>query len=428
MRVGIIGGGFTGLSAAFELTKRRSEVFLFEREKTPGGLALGYKRENWRWSLEEHYHHWFTNDKAILDLAKETEFGVLTERPKTSVFVQDGIYQLDDPLSLLTFPKLSFLQKLRMGATLAFLKANPFWQPLERYPAVEALPFLMGEKPFKLLWEPLFKNKFSGFYKDISLAWFWARIKKRTSSLSYPQGGFLEFAKHISSLIQKQGAQLFFETEVQSIEVKDDKVQIIYQTDKKTQIEKLVVDRLIVTVPSFVFARIAPQLPEAYKKKLLSLRGLAAMNLVLFLSKPFLTDNTYWLNICDDKFPFMSVVEHTNFIDKRYYNNEHIVYVGKYLENTHPFFSLAAGQLLKIYHPYLQQINPSYTLHTIRYELFKAPFAQPVIPLNYSRIVPEFSTPLANVYLANIQQVYPWDRGTNYAVELGKKVVQLIKR
>ena len=33
---------------------------------------------------------------------------------------------------------------------------------------------------------------------------------------------------------------------------------------------------------------------------------------------------------------------------------------------------------------------------------------------------------MPNVFLANIQQVYPWDRGTNYAVELGQKAAKLI--
>ena len=83
-------------------------------------------------------------------------------------------------------------------------------------------------------------------------------------------------------------------------------------------------------------------------------------------------------------------------------------------------------ELLKLFDPYLRKINPVYRNNLIDYELFKAPFAQPIIPTNYSKIIPPMDTPLPNIYLANIEQVYPWDRGTNYAVELGQKVVKHI--
>ena len=158
----------------------------------------------------------------------------------------------------------------------------------------------------------------------------------------------------------------------------------------------------------------------------MKLKGLGAINLVLRLKKQFLTDNTYWLNICDKNFPIMAIVEHTNFMDKKNYNNEHLVYLGNYLPHDHPYMDLSGEELLKIYDPYLRKINPSYRLSLISCSIFKVPFAQPIIPINYSRIIPPFKTPLNNVYLANIQQVYPWDRGTNYAIELGEKVAKLI--
>ena len=158
----------------------------------------------------------------------------------------------------------------------------------------------------------------------------------------------------------------------------------------------------------------------------MQLKGLGAINLILRLKKPFLEDGTYWLNICDKKSPIMAIVEHTNFMDKKYYNNEHIVYLGNYLPHDHPYMKMQADELLRVYDPYLKKINKNYQLSILNYQLFTVPFAQPIIPLNYSKIIPPFETPMKNVYLANIQQVYPWDRGTNYAVELGEKVAKLI--
>ena len=113
-------------------------------------------------------------------------------------------------------------------------------------------------------------------------------------------------------------------------------------------------------------------------------------------------------------------------MDKKYYNNEHLVYLGNYLPNNHPFMNMDKNDLLKIYNPLLTKINKTYKSHLIDTHLFSDPFAQPIIPINYSKIIPPFKTPLENIYLANMQQVYPWDRGTNYAVELGEKVADVI--
>ncbi len=209
MKIAIIGAGFTGLAAGFKLLKTGHEVTIFEKDSYPGGLAVGFKDPKWEWSLEKHYHHWFTNDKNVLSLAKEIGYEVLIRRPKTSVYVQDKIYQLDSPLSALMFPKLSIPERIRMGLALGLLKFNPFWQLLESYRASSFLPKLMGEKPYKKLWKPLLMKKFGSFAPNISLAWFWARIVKRTPSLAYPKEGFLEFANAIVSQIQKKEEKFY---------------------------------------------------------------------------------------------------------------------------------------------------------------------------------------------------------------------------
>ena len=160
---------------------------------------------------------------------------------------------------------------------------------------------------------------------------------------------------------------------------------------------------------------------------MLKLKGLGAINLVLRLKKPFLKDGTYWLNICQKNASVMSIVEHTNFMDKKFYNNEYLVYLGNYIPADHKYMDMNAEELLKEYDSLLRKINPNYKKDIIGLEVFKAPFAQPIIPVNYSRMIPPFRTPIKNLYLANIQQVYPWDRGTNYAIELGKKVCREIE-
>ena len=424
MKIAVIGAGFTGLSASYELTKLGHEVFVFEKDPTPGGLAIGYKEKTWDWSLEKHYHHWFTNDNSILGLAKEINYEVIIKRPKTSVFVKNKIFQFDSPISVFKFPLLSFSEKIRMGAILGFLKFDPFWKMLEKYKASEVLPKIMGRRGYEMIWEPLLINKFGAFSQNISLAWFWARIKKRTPSLAYPKGGFLEFANELVREIEKKKGKFNFETEI--LELKNENELTLTIKDKTGKVRNEIFDKIIFTAPSFLFLKIAPQLPDSYKEKLGKLKGLGATNLFLRLSKPFFSDTTYWLNVCDKNAPVMAIVEHTNFMDKKYYNNEYLVYLGNYKPMNDKYFSMTKEEMLEKFDPYLKKINPEYYKNIIGFEFFKAPFAQPIIPINYSKILPPFETPIPNVYLANIEQVYPWDRGTNYAVELGQKVARLI--
>lgn len=429
MKIGIIGAGFTGLSAGYQLAKRGHEVIIFEKDNKPGGLAVGYKEKKWEWTLEKHYHHWFTNDTSVLSLAREINHPVYTKKPQTNWFVHDKIYKFVSLKAALTFPLLTPLQRVRQLGVLGLLRLNPFWKPLERYKTNEVMPKLMGEKTYTLLWKSILKNKFGTYADNISLAWFWARIKKRTQSLSYPEGGFLTFAQHLTQEIEKNTSKVLFDTEIlQLFENTDKTITITIKKDDPPAggIKKEVFDKVIVTLPSFLFLKIAPQLSTEYKEKLVKLKGLGATNLVLRLKKPFFPDNTYWLSIADTTSPIMAIVEHTNFMDKKYYNNEHLVYLGNYLKPTDKQFLMDKEKLLELFDPFLQKINPTYREHIIGYELFKAPFAQPIIPTNYSKFIPPFLTPLKNVYLANIEQVYPWDRGTNYAVELGEKIVSII--
>ena len=178
MKIAIVGAGFTGLSAAYYLSKKGHEITVFEKDEKPGGLAVGYKEKGWDWSLESHYHHWFTNDKSVLTLARKINHKVLISRPKTSSYVEESIYQLDSPSSLMKFPKLSIIDRFRVGASLAFLRYNPFWKPFEEYYAEPYLKKTMGKKAYEKLWKPLLVNKLGKYSKSVSLAWFWQEFTR----------------------------------------------------------------------------------------------------------------------------------------------------------------------------------------------------------------------------------------------------------
>ena len=106
-RVAIIGGGFTGLSSAIRLADSGIETVVFEKEKSLGGLAGCFKPDGWKWSLEEYYHHIFTNDKEIIAMAEKVGAGLNLYHPETTSFISGKEIRLDSPMSVLTFSKLS---------------------------------------------------------------------------------------------------------------------------------------------------------------------------------------------------------------------------------------------------------------------------------------------------------------------------------
>ena len=154
---------------------------------------------------------------------------------------------------------------------------------------------------------------------------------------------------------------------------------------------------------------------------------MAAINLILVTKKPLLTDNTYWLNINDKNFPFVALVQHTNLIDPRFYDNNHILYIGGYYPQGHPYLKMNKKKLLRKFLPYLQKINPHfYQSSIIDYQLSKSLYAQPLVTPDYKKLIPSHQTPISNVYLACMEQIYPWDRGINYAIETANKLTSLL--
>lgn len=421
MKIAIIGAGFVGLAAGYKLVKEGHEVTIFEVGDKPGGLAAGFSDPNWKWTLEEHYHHWFTSDSFVRDLAKEIGHEVIFTRPITSVLVGKKIYQLDSPLSLLAFPHLSLVDRLRTGATLAYLRYTPFWKSLENFTAKDFLIKTMGDTAWKILWEPLFVGKFGKDAANIPAIWFWARIKKRSASLGYPEGGFQEFASNIAKQIEMKRGKIKYGARVEKIEKRGKKVCLTVGGEGHN------FNKVICTLPTPLFLKITKGLPMDYVQSLKPLKGLGAVTLVLATKKRFFRDGTYWLNVSQRGYPFLAVVEHTHLVPKRNYGNDNMLYVGNYLSQDHRYFSASTEELIDEFTPWLRKINPWFSKTQIRKSwVFKAPFAQPIVPLRYSKDVPPLTTPLNNLFLANMQQVYPWDRGTNYAVELGQRVAEIV--
>ncbi len=445
MRVAIIGGGFTGLAAAYELTKRGHRVMLFEKETVLGGLAYGFKEPSWKWHLEYTYHHWFTNDQAILSLINELGLGdkLIIKRPITATLWKNRMYQLDSPLHLFLFPGLSWVDKFRTAFLLGILKLNPFWQPLEGITAEQLFTSIGGKRAWQTIWKPLLYGKFGDLAPTVAASWFWARIKKRTPRLGYIEGGFQTLITALTRAIVRNGGKIYTGIAIDSVRNESGKsknhnsVFIIPASPAGRHNSRF--DAVLLTVPTPIAKIIAPIIPDSYFTIPSAIPHLHAQTLILETREPICASqprkvspceanskSVYWLNICDRSFPFLAVVAHTNFMNPKHYGGNHLTYFGNYLPQGHPYLSMTKKELFKVFLPFIKRLthNSKFVIHNSF--LFIGPFAQPVHQLHYSRKAPQLVTPVPGLYLANMDSIYPWDRGTNYAVELGIRAAEKI--
>jgi protoporphyrinogen oxidase len=428
LNIAIIGAGVAGLSAAFDLTRAGHRVTLFEAAPAPGGLAAGFKAERWDWPLEQFYHHWFQTDHDILGLIAELGESdkVFFPRPVTSVWVHNKAYPFDNYMRMALFPHLSWFDKLRAGPATLYLRFTRNWQLLEKYTAHEWCQRWMGRRNYQILVEPLLVGKFGDHYQEVNMAWFWARVYKRTPRLGYFVGGFQGFIDALTRRILNQGADLRLNTRTARITPNDDGTfQLVFQPPGPNQDQSETFDRVLATVSPQLLAQLVPTLPAHYLANLRALKSMGAVVVILALEQQ-LTPQHYWINIPKTEgFPFLALVEHTNFIDRKHYGGDHIIYCGDYLAPDHEYFSLSKEELVARFLPSLGRLNPNFQESWLKESwLFRAKYAQPVPPVNHSANIPPLETPLKGLYWASMSQVYPWDRGTNYAVEIGRRAAQ----
>lgn len=423
--IAIIGAGIGGLTAAFDLAKAGNEVTVYESAEFPGGLAAGFKEAGWNWWLEKFYHHWFTSDKAILGLIKELGWKdrVVIPRPKTVVYYKDSFYPLDSPIAALTFPGFKFFDMLRFGFVTAYLRYLARWQPLEKVTAEVWMRKAYGKTVYDTMFEPLLIGKFGHHYKEVPMAWFWARFKARSTRLVTFEGGFQTFCDLFADKLREMGVKFQMKTPVEKIEPGEKGLSLVIKG------KKVRFDQVLVTTSPAQLAWLTPGLPKDYLAGLHRLKSMGAVVLILALNHQLSKEGYYWYNLPKNAgFPFLALVEHTNFVGKENFSNDHIVYCGDYLEPDHEYFRLSKDQLLNLFLPSLKRFNPDFDPSWIKNSwVWKTTYAQPVPMIDHSKNIPAIQTPLKGLFFASMSQIYPWDRGMNFAVAMAHQAVNLMK-
>jgi protoporphyrinogen oxidase len=425
----VIGAGFTGLAAAYELSLAGLPVVVLEADAQVGGLASSFATPGA--SLEKFYHHWFTSDQDILTLADE--LGVRDQisfrATRTGVYAAHRFFRLSSPLDVLRFKPLSILDRVRLGTLALRAQRVKDFAPLESKTAREWLIELGGLEVYRVVWEPLLRGKFGTAADSISAVWIANKLKLRGGSrgkrgeerLAYFAGGFSSFADALHTRIQQQGGEVRTSSRVSRLDVSGRTVVAVQTATGPVEASAVLATPALPIVADLL----GPHVSSAQISALNAIDYLGNVCLVLELDRSLST--TYWLNVNDPGFPFVAVIEHTNFESEASYDGRRVVYLSRYLERTDPYFSLSDSEILDHSLIHLQRMFPAFQRDWLKsYHVWRADYAQPIVRTNYASRIPPVRGPLERFYLSTMAQIYPEDRGTNYAVRNGRAAARTI--
>lgn len=429
MNIAIIGAGYSGLAAAYDLVKAGHAVTIFERDKDLGGLAGTFEISPGV-KLEKFYHHWFTSDLAVINFLRELglQDRIKYRESDTGIFYANSIFRLKNPLDLINFKPLPLIDRLRTGLMALIARGIVNWKVLENISAQEWICRWAGRKSYEVIWKPLLQGKFGTEASNISAVWFWNKIKLRGSSrdskggesLAYFEGSFGAATSGIGEALRRLGVKILTNSNVEKIETQAGKVTGISLSGKRIPF-----DAVLCTTPLPIFLKLAPDLPSEFIDLYSRVRHIGNICLVLRLNRSL--SNMYWLNVADPNFPFVAVIEHTNFESTDNFNGEHIVYISKYLPTDDKLYQLSDQEFFNYTIPFLQRIFPEFTVDdVIGSHCWRAEYSQPIITKSYSKFITPFNSPIENLWVTNMAQIYPQDRGTAYAVQYGRRVANLM--
>ena len=434
MKIGIIGAGYTGLTIAKELVEKGQDVTIFEKQPYVGGMVNTIEIFNTR--LEKYYRHIFKSDKEAIKLIKEMglESELIWPATKMGYLSNKKPYLFGTPISLLKFKPLNLIQKLRFGFNVIHIKLINDYKKLEKVTAEKWLKDRIGDKVYSQVWEPLLISKFGEEKDQISMAWLWGKIKLRSTSstpegeqLGYIKGSYQKLTDKLYEYLLNKNVNIKLETSVKEITKENDKYIVKYtRNEKEEKEEKEEFDVIVSTIDYKGFEKLFDKyMNEEEKQKIQKVNYTSARTMMIVANKSF--SPFYWLNIGDNDIPFGGIIEHTNFIDKSNYDNNHILYISNYMTEDNKLYNVSKEELLKEYMKSLTKINKKFTMKNIKdYYVFDEKYAQPIIECNYSEYIMNDKLEKEKIYLCTMPQIYPEDRGMNYAIKSGVNLANKI--
>jgi protoporphyrinogen oxidase len=423
-RVVVIGAGAMGLAAAYYALKRGHRVTVLEAAPEAGGMAAHFDLGGL--SIERFYHFVCKADRPTFELLGELGLGDRMRWVATSMgyYIDGALEPWGDPRSLLKFPKLSLVEKLRYGAMMFLSVRRRDAGALEHVSAMDWITRWCGARVYQRLWAPLFKLKFYEYADNISAAWIWTRIKRLGTSrrsmfqeeLGYIEGGSETLIHALVDAIRKRGGEVRLATPASRVAVEAGRVAGVV-----AGAETLPADAVISTVPTPLVERLAPDLPAADLARYRAIVNIGVVCVVFRLRRS--VSPHFWINISDERLEIPGLVEFSNLRPA----GDTVVYIPYYMPVTHPKFARSDESFRAEAFGYLRLINPSLGEgDLIACHVARLRHAQPVCPPGFAAMLPPVETAIAGLQIADTCFYYPEDRGIAESVRLGKAMAERI--
>ena len=425
-KIAVIGAGPMGLAAAYELVKQGNQVDLYEFDDRIGGMSAHFDFNGM--DIERYYHFVCGQDQPLFDLMDELNMRDKLHWVDTKMgyYYNGQLHKWGDPFSLLKFPHLDLISKLRYGAHMFFSskRKKDQWKDLDSIDAVNWLKKGGGHKSYKILWERLFKLKFHHYTDNLSAAWIWARIRRMGSSrrsifqesLGYIENGSETLLKRLQQEIENKGGRILLNTPVSQV-ISDTNNKVI---GVKVADEEINYDQVISTIPLQYLAKMIPQLPDEHLIQYKQVQNIGVVCL-LFKLKKAVTPN-FWLNISDDNFEIPGVIEMSNLRPL----SEHTIYVPYYMPQSLDKFKWTNEQFIEEASSYLKKLNPELIdSDFIDINVSRYAFAQPICQPDFAHHLPPMRSEIEGLFIADTSYYYPEDRSISESIDLGKRLAEM---
>lgn len=420
----VVGGGVTGLAAAYELSKKGMDVTVIEREKNIGGVLSSFSIGGFK--IEKFYHHVFHGDEHFFGMCRELGLSGLLEwrNTQTGFYSKGKFYNLSGAVHLLLFGLLSPAERFKLASFALRLKtiSKKEIESMDNFSASQWIKHNLGDNIYRNFFEPLLTSKYGEDLDDVSAAWFVERMRMRSTrgltgeKLCYMKGGFHAFVEKIAEKIMENNGKIITGSSARKVIIRGGRVEGVCHS-KGT----LKCSSVISTVPVRDMLRFSGISGE-YAKKAGKLEYQGAVS-VLIGTDARLTEY-YWTNMIDRGFAFGAAVEHTNFMAPEEYGGGSIIYLASYPQKSSEIWKMKEKEIFRNYLNDLKRMLPEKKIKVKWWRVAVEKNAGLVYRKGVLTGMPGFETPIKGLYAGGMFNSYP-DRNLNESVRIGKECARL---